>query len=96
MYDASGNIIPFSGVQSVVDSTGRANDLFRRVEARLEMVDTYFPIPDAALTLAGDNNQLKKNFYVTRNCYTSTWNFDPTTGNVSLSGSTSCSNYGEL
>ena len=96
MYDASGNIIPFSGVQSVVDSTGRANDLFRRVEARLEMVDTYIPIPDAALTLAGDNNQLKKNFYVTRNCYTSTWNFDPTTGNVSLSGSTSCSNYGEL
>lgn len=97
MYDASGNVVPFSGVQSIVDSTGRANDLFRRVEARLEMVDTYFPIPDAALTLSGDGNVLKKNYYVTRNCYTSSWSFNQTTGTVSSGlDSTSCKNYGEL
>ena len=36
MLKADGSIISFSGVQYVVDATGRANDMYSRVEARLE------------------------------------------------------------
>ena len=60
--------INFFGVQPMVDSTGRANDLFRRVEARLEMVNTYFPYPDSALSVTGDDG-LHKEFWVTHNCF---------------------------
>jgi len=52
----------FSDVQASVDSTGRANDLFRRVQSRIDMIDTTFPYPDAALDIGGD---LCKNFSVT-------------------------------
>ncbi len=104
MYDASGNIIQFSGVQSIVDSTGRANDLFRRVEARLEMIDTYFPMPDAALTLSGDGDTVKKNFYVTKDCFSQTVeSYDPSTNTfvikrktASGTDDTKCYNYHEL
>jgi Tfp pilus assembly protein PilX len=53
--------VPFKGVQPVVDSTGRANDLFRRVQARVQLTSdmTY---PDAVIDLDGD---LCKNFTVT-------------------------------
>lgn len=60
--------INFFGVQPMVDSTGRANDLFRRVEARLEMVNTYFPYPDSALSVTGDDG-IHKEFWVTHNCF---------------------------
>jgi hypothetical protein len=95
----------FSGVQSIVDSTGRANDLFRRVEARLEMIDTYFPMPDAALTLSGDGNNLNKSFYVTNNCFSQTVDsYNPATNTFTVtrktaSGSTEetkCYNYHEI
>lgn len=56
-----GTDVNFKGVQAVVDSTGRANDLFRRVESRIDLIDTTFPYPDAALDLGGN---LCKNFGV--------------------------------
>ncbi len=74
------DFIPFVGVQAKVDSTGRANDLFRRVEARIELTDTHFPIPDFALQLSGDgDNSLNKNFWATIN----NWEGRKDTGYVS-------------
>lgn len=61
----SGNVINFDNVQPVVDSTGRASDLFRRIRARVAMSEgmptTY---PDAALRLG---KSLCKDFFVTNN-----------------------------
>ncbi len=59
-----------TGVQAAVDSTGRANDLYRRIETRIELVDLYYPYPEYALHLSG-NDASDKNFYVTRNCWKS-------------------------
>lgn len=61
--------IQFGGVQTKIDSTGRANDLFRRVEARVEMVDVYFPFPEFSATLSGGGSTVWKNFWVTNNCW---------------------------
>ena len=70
--------IQFAGVQPIVDSTGRANDLFRRIEARIELVDTYFPLSNYALAMTDPTNSegISKTFYVTNNCkYSSSkWN----------------------
>ena len=56
-----------TGVQAAVDSTGRANDLYRRVEARIELVDLYYPYPDYALFLEGAG-QTNKSYWTTNNC----------------------------
>lgn len=53
--------VQFRGVQPTVDSTGRANDLFRRVEARLATGET-FDYPNYAVDTAGD---ICKDFSVT-------------------------------
>jgi hypothetical protein len=57
----------FDGVQPKVDSTGRANSLFRRVESRLEFADPNVPLPDfaAAGTDESAANGLCKDFWVT-------------------------------
>lgn len=60
-YDSSTDFIEFDGVQPEVDSTGRANDLFRRVVSRVELEGT-FQYPVAALETAGN---LCKTFSVT-------------------------------
>lgn len=57
-----------SGVQINIDSTGRANDLYRRVEARLDSADANFPYPLYALQLLGDddgNSLLRKDLTTT-------------------------------
>lgn len=73
------SLVEFANVQPMVDSTGRANDLFRRVESRIELADTSYPISNYALAYDGPSNGkgISKNYYVTKsNCmYTSsTWN----------------------
>lgn len=79
--------VNFVGVQARIDSTGRANDLFRRVEARVELIDTNFPYPEFAVQLNGNyNDETKKNFWVTRNC----WRAD---GGGTTSG---CNDTGEV
>lgn len=63
--------IDFYGVQAHVDSTGRANDLVRRVETRIDFL-TDFPYPEFAIQLNPDQSEvdsLTKNFYVSRNCW---------------------------
>ncbi|MDO4747036.1 MAG: hypothetical protein Q4A70_01685, partial [Candidatus Saccharibacteria bacterium] len=60
------------GSQLSIDSTGRANDLFRRVETRLNPADAGLPYPLYAIQLLGgdDEDLLNKNLAVT--CE---WNF---------------------
>jgi Tfp pilus assembly protein PilX len=53
--------VRFNGIQPEVDSTGRANDVFRRVKARVELVGN-FTYPEAAIDMEGS---LCKNFTVT-------------------------------
>jgi hypothetical protein len=52
----------FDGVQPSIDSTGRANDVYRRVETRVDLVDTNFPFPEAAVDVTGN---FCKDFLVT-------------------------------
>lgn len=70
MFDHKGDPILFSGVQARVDSTGRANDLYRRVEARVELLDSRFPYPAHAVDLgeSDEHDVLSKDFYVTTDC----------------------------
>lgn len=71
--DENGNNIPFKDTQISVDSTGRASDLYRRVEARISPAATDFPFPQFELDLSGESNGqdhiLNKNFWVTKNCW---------------------------
>jgi hypothetical protein len=46
--------VNFAGVQPIVDSTGRANTLFRRVKDRVEASGNGLPYPEAALTVGHD------------------------------------------
>jgi Tfp pilus assembly protein PilX len=56
------NPVLFHAVQPSVDSTGRANDFYRRVSSRIELGDVSFPYPEAAVDLTGN---FCKNFIVT-------------------------------
>ena len=71
--EGASNQANLKGTQISVDSTGRANDLFRRVETRLEPTDATFPYPLYAIQLLdpdSQNSTLKKKLVVT-----SEWNF---------------------
>lgn len=57
----AGSDVLFNRVQPEVDSTGRANDVFRRVKARVELKGE-FAYPEAAIDMTGN---LCKNFTVT-------------------------------
>ena len=52
----------FNGVQPEVDSTGRANDLYRRIKSRIEFTDANYPFPEAAVDI---NGNFCKSFIVT-------------------------------
>lgn len=65
----TGNIAFFTGVQARIDSTGRANDVYRRLDVRVELVETGFPYPEYAIWMAGnDQKNLEKNYWVTKEC----------------------------
>ena len=68
--DPNCKVVYFANVQPMVDSTGRANDLFRRVESRIELADTNFPIANYALAMTDPSNEvgIAKDYYVTNNC----------------------------
>lgn len=73
LYEDAGvdKSIDFENVQISVDSTGRANQLLRRVETRLDPSDSFFPYPDYELTLSGNtDDSFLKNFWITNNCWT--------------------------
>ncbi len=69
----------FTGIQARIDSTGRANDLYRRVETRVELVDTSYAYPEFEITMVDGAGPLEKLFYVTFDCIRSD-HADPSSG----------------
>ena len=64
-YNDNKTIIAYDQVQVVIDSTGRANDVYSRTESRIEFYDSSFPFPDYAMTLGNDDGKsLQKTFSV--------------------------------
>ena len=60
----------FKDAQISIDSTGRANDMYSRVEARVEFNDIYFPFPEFAIQATGTGDAaVNKSFYVTKDCW---------------------------
>lgn len=63
LLDDLGAPVEFKAVQPEIDSTGRTNDMFRRVKSRVEL-NTDFPYPEATIDITGN---LCKDFIVTDN-----------------------------
>ena len=77
LLNGENKVVDFIGVQSGVDSTGRANDLFRRIDARVELIDIGYPFPKYTVGIYCDKNtencgntgNLIKNYRATFNCW---------------------------
>lgn len=70
MNDRDGNHIKFNNVQVQIDSTGRANDVFSRVETRIEFTDSNYPLPTNTIQAFGSGGEaLSKNFWASTNCW---------------------------
>ena len=76
--------VGFTGAQYIVDSTGRASTLYRRIIARIE-TSPKFIFPEYAVQVSGNNSTIEKNFWVTENC----WSTD------GKGNSTTCANNGD-
>lgn len=74
LLDNAGNRVQFDGVQPVIDVTGRANDVFRRVQTRVQF-DTSAFFPQYAI----ETGELCKDMLVTDANATSTDNCHPGT-----------------
>lgn len=74
----------FVGAQYIIDSTGRASNLYRRIVARVETAPSAL-FPEYALQVSGNNTVIEKNFWVTENC----WSTD------GQGNSTTCANNGD-
>ncbi len=62
----SSSLVKFQDVQPEIDATGRANDLFRRLQVRVDLFDTSFQYPDATIDVTGN---FCKDFSVTDSTY---------------------------
>jgi hypothetical protein len=62
MINNDGTEVRFADVQPVVDSTGRANDIFRRIRSRIDLGVSSIPNPEATVDVT---RSLCKEFVVT-------------------------------
>lgn len=62
LVNSTGSIVYFDNVQPIVDSTGRAENLFRRVKARVKLGGVPLAYPDSAINVRGP---LCKTLFVT-------------------------------
>ena len=62
LLDSSNNVVQLNGVQPIIDSTGRASNVFRRISSRVSPVADRFPFPEYAVDITGN---LCKSFYIT-------------------------------
>jgi hypothetical protein len=83
-YDSSGSLLSFAGVQPRIDSTGRANDVFRRVSTRVSFSQPGVIMPEFAVESAAP---ICKNIVVTASQDTTNYTCDINTiTNTSLVG----------
>lgn len=54
MLSSAGSVVSFNEVQPIIDATGRANTVYRRVLARVNLYDTGFPYPSAAVDVGSN------------------------------------------
>ena len=66
-YDDDWKRLQLDGVQISVDSTGRANDLFRRIDTRLKPADAAYPYPIYGIQALNNGSEpgIWKDFYST-------------------------------
>lgn len=85
MQKDNNEIVNFYDVQTAIDSTGRASDVYYRTESRIEYDDISFPFTTNVIEMTGDGMRgngdtptsgadsshvaINKNFWATKNCW---------------------------